>query len=268
MIKLNNKTAIITGGAGALGGSLAAHLASKGVKVAILGRTGKTVHNKVKHLQENGGEALALVADALDKTSLENARNLILSQWGQIDILINAAGGNMGAATIMPDQSFFDMDTDAFEKVVQLNLSSAVLCCQVFGWAMANSGKGNILNISSMAAQLPLTRVIGYSAAKAALDNFTKWLAVEMATKYGEKLRVNAIAPGFFIGEQNKKLLLNDDGSLTARAKTIIDQTPMRRFGRAEELNGVVEYLVSEAASFVTGVVIPVDGGFSAFSGV
>ena len=160
------------------------------------------------------------------------------------------------------------MDTKAFEEVVQLKLSSTVLCAQVFGQTMVDIGRGVILNISSMAAQLPLTRVVGYSAAKAALDNFTKWLAVEMATKYGEDLRVNAIAPGFFIGEQNRKLLLEEDGTLTSRAQTIISQTPMKRFGKAEELTGVVAWLCSDAASFVTGVIIPIDGGFSAFSGV
>ncbi|HHH50104.1 MAG TPA: SDR family oxidoreductase, partial [Saprospiraceae bacterium] len=171
-------------------------------------------------------------------------------------------------ATVMPEASFFDMPASAFSKVIQLNLLGTVLPIQVFAQAMKTSGKGCIINISSMAAQLPLTRVVGYSASKAAIDNLTKWLAVEMAQKYGEGIRVNAIAPGFFIGEQNRSLLLHEDGSYTDRAKTIISQTPMNRFGKPEELNGVVELLCSDQASFITGTVIPIDGGFSAFSGV
>ena len=268
MSNLKNKTAIITGGSGALGGTMASHLAKQGAKVAILGRTPENVNQKVTEIKNEGGEALALVADVLQKEQLEKARDEILNTWETIDILINAAGGNVKEATIMPDQSFFEMPKNAFEKVMQLNLVGTVLPSQIFGKIMAKNGKGCILNISSMAAQLPLTRVVGYSASKAAIDNFTKWLAVEMANKYGEGIRVNAIAPGFFIGKQNKSLLLKEDGSLTARGQTIISQTPMKRFGDAKELNGVVEWLCSDAASFVTGVVIPIDGGFSAFSGV
>ncbi len=265
---LDKKTAIITGGAGVLGGAMAVYLASKGVKVGVLGRTQSTVEEKAATIINAGGEALALVADVLEKDQLEAARDKVLEEWGQIDILINAAGGNVKEATVMPEESFFDLPKEAFVNVMQLNLLTTVLASQVFGQAMANAGKGCILNISSMAAQLPLTRVVGYSASKAAIDNFTKWLAVEMAKKYGESIRVNAIAPGFFLAKQNRSLLYHDDGRLTARGQTIIDQTPMGRFGEADELNGVVEWICSDAASFVTGVVIPIDGGFSAFSGV
>ncbi len=265
---LNGKTAVITGGAGVLCGAIASHLASVGVKVAILGRTKATVFQKVTAINAAGGVALALLADVLDQTQLEAARDKVLEHWGRIDILINGAGGNIREAVVMPEDSFFEMPMEAFDRVFRLNLHGVVLCSQVFGKDMAERKEGVILNISSMAAQLPLTRVVGYSAAKAALDNFTRWMAVEMAHKFGEGVRVNAIAPGFFISEQNKRLLLNEDGSLTSRGKTIITQTPMGRFGYPEELNGAAEWLCSGSSRFVTGVVVPVDGGYSAFSGV
>ena len=267
-MSLKGKIAIITGGAGALGGAISTYLAKQGVKMAILGRSPEKTKNKVKEIIADGGEAIALIADVLDRNQLEMAKAILLQKWGKIDILINAAGGNVKEATVMPDASFFEMPANAFSKVVNLNLLGTVLPIQVFAEPMKDLGKGCILNISSMAAQLPLTRVVGYSASKAAIDNLTKWLAVEMAQKYGEGIRVNAIAPGFFIGEQNRSLLLKEDGTYTDRAKTIISQTPMNRFGKLEELNGVVGLLCSDAASFITGIVIPIDGGFSAFSGV
>lgn len=268
MFNLDGKTAIITGGNGVLGGAMAQGLAAQGVKVGILGRSADTVEKRVREIEDAGGTAMSLVADVLDKKSLEEAKDKVLKTWGTIDILINGAGGNMKGATIGPEQNFFDLSLDDFSKVNDLNFKGTVLPTYVFGKPMADAKKGSIINISSMAAQQAITRVLGYSAAKAAVDNFTKWLAVEMAQKYGDGIRVNAVAPGFFIGEQNRDLLLNKDKSLTARGETIVSNTPMKRFGEAEELQGVTNWLASDAASFVTGIVVPVDGGFSAFSGV
>ncbi len=268
MNNLKGKVAIITGGAGALGGTMAAGLAKQGVKVAILGRTEATVMEKVSDLKKAGGNALGLVADVLDKPQLEAARQKILEEWGKIDILVNAAGGNMKGATIMPEDSFFNMNLDDFDAVTKLNLKGTVLPTIIFGKQMAKQGEGNIINISSMAAQQALTRVVGYSTSKASIDIFTKWLAVEMAQKHSEKIRVNAIAPGFFIGQQNRRLLLNEDGSLTARGNTIVANTPMKRFGEAAELLSTLYWLCDDGSSFITGIVVPVDGGFSAFSGV
>jgi NAD(P)-dependent dehydrogenase (short-subunit alcohol dehydrogenase family) len=207
-------------------------------------------------------------ADALDEKSLLQARDQVLQQWGRIDILINAAGGNSPDATVFGDVTFFNLKREAVQKMLDLNLMGTILPSQVFGEVMAKAGKGSIINISSMAAQRPLTRVIGYAAAKSAIDNFTRWLAVDLATKHGEGLRVNAIAPGFFIGEQNRAFLINADGTPTPRGETIIAHTPMKRFGEADELIGAAVWLCSDAAKFVTGIVVPVDGGFSAFGGV
>ena len=268
MKNLKNKVAIITGGAGALGGAMALGLAKQGVKVAILGRTETTIQTKVDEIKATGGDAIGLVADVLNRKQLENAYDKVMQQWGKIDILVNAAGGNMKGATIMPEDSFFDMNMDAFDAVTKLNLHGTVLPTIIFGKQMAEQGHGNIINISSMAAQQALTRVVGYSTSKASIDIFTKWLAVEMAQKHSDKIRVNAIAPGFFIGEQNKRLLLNEDGSLTARGNTIVANTPMKRFGKAEELLSTLYWLCDDTSSFITGIVVPVDGGFSAFSGV
>ncbi|MBZ9730080.1 SDR family oxidoreductase [Salegentibacter sp. JZCK2] len=268
MFNLDGKVAIITGGNGVLGGAMAHGLASQGVKVGILGRSAETVKKRVKEIEEAGGTAMSLVADVLDKKSLEEAKDKVLKAWNKIDILINGAGGNMKGATIGPDQNFFDLSLDDLSKVNDLNFKGTVLPTYIFGKSIAEVGKGSVINISSMAAQNALTRVLGYSAAKAAVDNFTKWLAVEMAQKYGDGIRINAIAPGFFIGEQNRDLLLNKDESLTARGETIVSNTPMKRFGKPEELQGVTNWLASDEASFVTGIVVPIDGGFGAFSGV
>lgn len=268
MFNLENKVAVITGGNGVLGGAIAKGLARNGVKVGILGRSEASVKERVDDIKAAGGNSIALVADVLDKEKLIAARDIIENEFGKVDILVNAAGGNMKGATITPEQSIFDLDLNDFDKVNQLNFKGTVLPTIIFGKSMVEKKKGSIINISSMAAQSALTRVMGYAAAKAAVDNFTKWLAVEMAQKYGDGLRVNAIAPGFFIGEQNRDLLLNSDGSLTDRGNTIIGQTPMNRFGKPEELQGVANWLAGDESSFVTGIVVPVDGGFGAFSGV
>jgi NAD(P)-dependent dehydrogenase (short-subunit alcohol dehydrogenase family) len=268
LFSLKDKVAVVTGGTGVLGGAMARGLAAAGAQVALLGRRAEQAAAVAVAIIGQGGQAIPLPADVLDKTQLLAARAALLERWGRVDILVNAAGGNMPAATVVGDRTFFDVTPDAFEQVVALNLTGSVLPSQVFGQRMAEQGEGVIVNISSMAAQRPLTRVLGYAAAKAAIDNFTRWLAVELALKAGPGLRVNAIAPGFFIGEQNRDFLLNPDQSLTQRGQTIIDHTPMRRFGEPEELVGALVWLCSDAARFVTGIVVPVDGGFSAFGGV
>lgn len=265
---LSTKVAIITGGSGVLGTAMALGLARAGVKVGILGRSEKKVGQTIQKIEEGGGEAFGLISDVLNKENLIKAKEETISITGKVDILINCAGGNQRGATIMPDQTFFDLSIDDFDQVNALNLKGTVLPSLIFGEAMAKQNNGVIINISSMAAQQPLTRVVGYSVAKAAIDNFTKWLAVELAMKFGPGMRVNAIAPGFFITEQNKRLLLNEDGSFTDRGNTVISHTPMKKFGKPEDLCGVINWLCSDAASFVTGAIIPIDGGFSAFSGV
>jgi NAD(P)-dependent dehydrogenase (short-subunit alcohol dehydrogenase family) len=268
LFEVRGKVAIITGGAGVLGGAIAVGLAAAGVKVGVLGRTEATVNSKVEEIKSIGGEALPLVADVLQEEELEAARQTVIQTWGRIDFLLNVAGGNRAGATIGPDQNFFDLSISDFEAVVSLNLKGTILPTYVFGKEIAKQGSGSIVNMSSMTAQQPFTRVVGYAAAKAAIDNFTKWLAVEMAHKFGPHIRVNAIAPGVFIGEQNRSLLLDETEQLTPRGNTIITHTPMGRFGEPEELTGTVIWLCSPAANFITGIVVPIDGGFSAFSGV
>lgn len=259
---------MVTGGTGVLGGALARGLAAAGAKVGILGRRTEKAEAVAAEIRRTGGDALPLTADVQNRAQLEAARAQVTEAWGRLDILVNGAGGNVPAATVVGDLTFFGLTQEALEGVVNLNLLGTVLPSQVFGEAMVSAKRGSIINISSMAAQRPLTRVVGYGAAKAATDNFTKWLAVELAHKHGAGLRVNAIAPGFFIGEQNRDLLLNPDGSLTERGRQIVDHTPLGRFGEPGELIGTTVWLASDASSFVTGVVIPVDGGFSAYSGV
>ena len=268
MFDLTGKVAILTGGAGVLGSAMAKGFVQAGAKVGILSRTTSKVQKAVVEIKEMGGEGLALVADVLDENQLIDARNKVMKTWGRIDILVNAAGGNMKGATIMPDQDIFNLSMEDFTRVTDLNLKGTVLPTIIFAKMMAEQKKGCIINISSMAAQQAITRVVGYAASKAAVDNFTKWMAVEMAHKFGEGIRVNAIAPGFFIAEQNRRLLTNEDGSLTARGQTIINETPVKRFGKPEELVSTLLWLSSDASSFVTGIIVPIDGGFSAFSGV
>lgn len=265
---LSGKVALVTGGTGVLGGALAHGLAAAGAKVAVMGRREEKAAVVAAEIQAAGGEALALPADVLDKAQLEAARDHLLEHWGRVDILVNAAGGNRADATVVGDLSFFGVSTAALEGVLNLNLLGTVLPSQVFGEAMVAAAQGSIINISSMAAARPLTRVVGYGAAKAATDNLTRWLAVEFAQHYSPRLRVNAIAPGFFIGEQNRDLLLTPEGAPTERGQKIVDHTPMGRFGEPGELVGTAVWLASDASRFVTGVVVPVDGGFSAYSGV
>lgn len=265
---LAERVAVVTGGTGVLGGAMAQGLALAGARVGVLGRRREKAEAVVAQIAAAGGQAIALVADVLNRGQLESARSQVLAQWGRVDILVNAAGGNLPTATQQPGSSFFDLPVEGLDSVIALNLQGTLLPSQVFGETMAQQAAGAIVNLSSMAAQRAMTRVIGYGLAKAAVENATRWLAVEFARSYGPGLRVNAIAPGFFVGEQNRALLLNADGSLTARGQTIIDHTPARRFGQPEELLSTLIWLCGPGASFVNGVVIPVDGGFSAFSGI
>jgi len=265
---VEGRTAVITGGYGTLGGSMATHLAKAGVHIGVLGRRRGPAEEQAEALREHGVETLPLVADVLDENQLRAARDSVLDEWGRLDILINAAGGNVADARTGEDRSIFDVPRDAFREVVELNLDGTVLPTQVFGKLMAEQNEGSIVNISSMAAHRAITEVPGYSPAKAGVENFTKWMAVEAAREFGEGVRVNAVAPGFFIAKQNRDVMLNPDGSYTERTKTVLRNTPMDRLGDPDELGGVVHWLCSDAASFVTGVVIPVDGGFNAFSGV
>lgn len=265
---LDKKVCVITGGTGVLGKGFSRGLAEAGGRVAVLGRRMDAAEAIVAEIKSKGGEAMAVRADVLDKKALLDARDKVIGQWGGIDILINGAGGNLPGAVVPPDRSFTELAVEEFRKVVDLNLTGTLLPTQIFSEPMIEKRKGCIINISSMSALTPLTRVAGYSAAKAAVSNFTGWLAVEYATKYGEGIRVNAIAPGFFLTEQNRTLLTNPDGSLTLRGKQIIAGTPFGRFGQPEELVGTLIWLCSDAAAFVTGVVVPVDGGYNAYSGV
>lgn len=265
---IEGKVAIVTGGYGVLGGSISRHLAQQGADVVILGRNEDKGNALVKEINENGGKSLFIKCDVMDENQLIESRDKILSIYGKLDILINAAGGNVPGATLAPDQDFYTMKTTDWEKVIKLNMDGTVFPSLIFSKIMAEQGSGCIINVSSMAAYSAISRVPGYSAAKAAISNFTQWMATEMALKYGDKIRVNAIAPGFFIGEQNRAVLINPDGSLTERSKKVLAKTPMGRFGDITELNGVVQFLCSDAASFITGAVLPVDGGFSAYSGV
>jgi NAD(P)-dependent dehydrogenase (short-subunit alcohol dehydrogenase family) len=265
---LKAKVAIVTGGTGVLGSAMCKALANAGAAVVILGRRKEAADNLAKEIIRSGGNAIGVSADVLNEQQLLAAKKLILEKFGTIDILINCAGGNMPGAVVMPDKTFLDLKIDDFQKVVDLNLTGTVLPAQIFGEVLVSNKHGIIINISSMTAIRPLTRVVGYGAAKAAISNFTQWLSVEMAKKFGEGIRVNAIAPGFFLTEQNRGLLTNPDGSLTERGQSIIKGTPFGRFGEPDELCGTLLWLCSDASKFVSGIVVPVDGAFSAYAGV
>jgi len=263
------RTVVITGGAGILGGEMACVLVGCGANVAILDRDPALADRLMDRLGCGPGCSVVVYADVLKPETLFKAEETIRAEFGPVDTLINAAGGNNPRATTSTDVSFFDLPEDALRSVVELNLVGTLLPCQAFGQAMAERGEGVILNISSMNAFRPLTRIPAYSAAKAAVSNFTQWLAVHMAQEYSPNIRVNALAPGFFLTEQNRFLLIDEaSGELTPRGRTIIEHTPMGRFGDPEDLIGTTLWLLSPASSFVTGVVVPVDGGFSAYSGV
>jgi NAD(P)-dependent dehydrogenase (short-subunit alcohol dehydrogenase family) len=269
LFDLRDKTIVITGGGGVLCSVMAMALGQAGAKIAVLDLLEAAAAKVAEKVNSAGGRAIAVKCNVLDKGSLESAQKKVNSKFGRIDILINGAGGNKKEATTSPELSFFDLPSEALQFVFNLNFIGTLLPCQVFGREMAESGGGIILNISSMSALSPLTKIPGYSAAKAAVSNFTQWLAVHVCQNYSKDIRVNAIAPGFFLTEQNRFLLTDEKtGELTTRGKTIIEHTPMGRFGEPEELIGTVIWLLSDAAKFITGIVVPIDGGFSAFSGV
>lgn len=266
LFDIKDNVVVITGGTGVLGRAIAIHLADQGAKVVIMGRKAEVGNEIVKEIKENGGEAMFLVTDVMNREILEQNLADILAAYGRVDALLNAAGGNMPGATVAPTGTFFDLKIEEFQRVLDLNLTGTVLPTQVFLKPMVEQKKGAIVNFSSMAAFRPMTRVCGYAAAKAGISNFTAYMATEVAKKFGEGIRVNAIAPGFFLTEQNRTLLTNPDGSWTQRGEDVIRQTPFGRMGRAEELCGTIQYLISEAASFVTGTVAVVDGGFNTFA--
>jgi NAD(P)-dependent dehydrogenase (short-subunit alcohol dehydrogenase family) len=269
LFDLTGKVTVITGAGGVLCGTMAKAMAKAGAKVAVLDLVKEAAEKVTNEIKADGGEAIAVKCDVLKKDSLEAVKENVKAEFGKIDILINGAGGNKKEATTSPELPFFDLPLDAVRFVFELNFIGTLLTSQVFAKEMAENDSGVILNISSMNAFRPLTKVPAYSAAKAAVSNFTQWLAVHMCQNFSKNIRVNAIAPGFFLTEQNRFLLTEEkSGKLTARGKTIIEHTPMGRFGQPDELVGTALWLLSDAAKFVTGIVVPVDGGFSAFSGV
>ncbi|MDE6693704.1 MAG: SDR family oxidoreductase, partial [Muribaculaceae bacterium] len=262
LFSVKDKVVVITGGTGVLGACIARYLSKEGAKVAILGRRKSEGDAIVDDIVAAGGDAMFLESDVMDAAKVQKNCDDIISRYGRVDALLNAAGGNMPGATISPDGTFFDLKASEFQRVLDLNLTGTVIPTQIFLKPMVEAGSGVIVNFSSMAAFRPMTRVCGYAAAKAGISNFTAFLANEVATKFSEKIRVNAIAPGFFLTNQNLRLLTNEDGSYTQRGSDVIRQTPFKRFGRPEELCGTIQYLISDASSFVTGTVAVVDGGF------
>jgi NAD(P)-dependent dehydrogenase (short-subunit alcohol dehydrogenase family) len=266
---LSGKVTVVTGGAGVLCTAICRVLAAAGAKVAVLDLNAEAAKSLAREIRSNGVEAIDVACNVLDRASIEAAAQEVLAKFSRVDILVNGAGGNKSAATTNPEQTFFDLPAHALRWVFDLNLMGTILPSQVFGKLMAEQKNGVILNISSMNAFRPLTCIAAYSAAKAGVSNFTQWLAVHMAQEYSPEIRVNAIAPGFFLTEQNRFLLTDKEtGELTPRGQSIITHTPMRRFGAPDDLLGTVFWLLSPASAFVTGIVVPVDGGFSAFSGV
>jgi NAD(P)-dependent dehydrogenase (short-subunit alcohol dehydrogenase family) len=265
---LEGKVAVLTGGGGILAGEMAAGFVDAGVRVVLLDIDHEKVIRRAEELSVKGGNAIGLKCNVLDENDLENVHRHIIDTIGHIDILVNAAGGNMPVATVGLDECVFDLRMHNIQKVLDLNLNGTVLPTLHFGKSMAERNSGSIINISSMASFLAVTRVVGYSMAKAAVDNFTRWMAVELATKFGSGIRINAIAPGFLLTDQNRSLLTGPDGSFTERGRKVIEKTPFGRLGEPQELVGTVLWLSGGASKFVTGTVIPVDGGFSVFSGV
>ena len=266
LFDIKGHVVVITGGTGVLGREIGAYLARQGAKVVLLGRNEEVGARLADDIVHQGHEAIFLKTDVMDVAQVEKNLDEVLADYGRVDALLNAAGGNMPGATIAPTGTFFDLKVEEFERVLNVNLTGTVIPTQVFLRPMVEAGRGAIVNFSSMAAFRPMTRVCGYAAAKAGISNFTAFLANEVATKFTPKIRVNAIAPGFFLTNQNRALLTNPDGSLTSRGEDVIRQTPFKRFGRPEELCGTIHYLISEASAFVTGTVAVVDGGFNAFA--
>ena len=268
LFDLNGRVIVVTGATGVLAGSAARYLAAQGARVVFLGRDQAKLDRALADTKGLPGETAGFSCDVLDRAGLERVRDAVVARWGRVDALVNAAGGNQPGAVITPDKTFLDLDLAAYRQVLGLNLDGTVVPSLVFAQAFAAQKRGNIVNFSSMAATQAITRVVGYSNAKAAVDNFTRWLAVEFAHKFGAGCRVNAVAPGFFVADQNRRLLLNEDGTPTARGQSVLTKTPFKRCGETAELHGALHFLLSDASAFVTGTVIPVDGGFSCYTGV
>lgn len=266
LFNIKDNVTVITGGTGVLGRTIAKYLAKNGAKVIILGRKEDVGNEIVEDIKKEGYHAEFMKTDVMNQELVQKNCDDIIAKYGRIDTLLNAAGGNMPGAVIAPDKNFFDLKVEEFQKVLNLNLTGTVIPTQIFLKPMVKQDKGSIINFSSMAAFRPITRVCGYAAAKAGISNFTAFMATECAKKFGEGIRVNAIAPGFFITEQNRTLLTNPDGSYTQRGKDVIHQTPFGRMGDPEELCGTIHYLMSDAAKFVTGTVAVVDGGFNTYA--
>lgn len=265
---LKDRVIVVTGGTGVLGGFFCSALASAGAKVAVLGRNKTKAEERAREITGQGGEAMAVIADVLIESEVAQAKDQVLEKWGRLDGLINAAGGNVPESVVSPDQDLFSVKVADIKKAADLNIYGTVIPTHIFGEEMAKNKKGVILNISSLAAQRPLTRVVGYTMAKAAIQSYTQWMAIEMAQRYGDGIRVNALAPGVFLTVQNKNLLTNADGSYNDRTQSFIRNTPFGRLGDPEELTGAVIWLMSDASKFVNGEVVLVDGGFNAYSGV
>ena len=268
MFSLKDKVILVTGGTGILGTGFIEAIVEAGGSVGILGRNKEVAEERATAINNNGGKALALVADVMNEDELVTARELILNEYGKIDGLVNAAGGNQPEGVLTPDKDLFEMNIAGMKKVMDLNLWGTIIPTQVFGNAIAETGGGSIVNISSMNSKRAISRVLGYNMGKAAVDCYNQWFAVEMANRYGDKIRMNAIAPGFFITDQNKNLLTNPEGGFTERGQKVINQTPFKRFGQPDELKGALVWLLSDASKFVTGSMVCVDGGFSIYGGV
>ncbi len=266
LFSVAGKVVVITGGTGVLGSAISLHFAAQGARTVILGRNMERAEALAAQARDNGGEAIAIRCDVTDRDSVQKSYDAVMARYGRVDVLINGAGGNMGGATIPPEGTIFDLDMEAMRAVVDLNLFGTVIPTMVYARAMASAGSGSIINVASESALRPLTRVAGYGVAKAAVVNFTKYLCGELATKFGNGLRVNAIAPGFFLTEQNRALLTNPDGSPTPRAESILAHTPFGRFGEPGEIVGTLQWLASDASRFVSGTLTVIDGGFDAFS--
>jgi NAD(P)-dependent dehydrogenase (short-subunit alcohol dehydrogenase family) len=268
LFALKDKVIVVTGGTGILGGAFVEAVAEAGAAVGILGRNAKIAHERADAINQKGGKAIALVADVMDEQQLIECRTQVLEKFGKIDGLVNAAGGNQPEGVLKPEEDIFNMNLAGMKKVMDLNLWGTIIPTQVFGTAIAETGKGSIVNISSMNSKRAITKVLGYNMGKAGVDYYNQWFAVEMANRYGDKIRMNAIAPGFFLTEQNRELLTLPGGGYTDRGGLVINQTPFKRFGNPDELKGALVFLLSDASKFVTGAMICVDGGFSVFGGV
>ena len=268
LFSLKDKVIIVSGGTGILGGAFVKAIAEQQAKVVIIGRNEQLGNSRVSEINNNGGNAIFIAADVLDETQLKNAREKIIATYGRIDGLVNAAGGNIPAGVLLPERDVFDLNIEGVKSAMDLNLWGTIIPVQIFGPEIAKSGNGSIVNISSVSTQQAVTRVLGYSMGKTAVDCYTKWFALEMANRYGDTIRMNSIMPGFFLTEQNRALLTVPDGTLTERGNAIIRQTPFKRFGNPDELTGALIWLLSDASKFVTGSIITVDGGFTINSGV